>query len=115
MFKSLDEYINIISGDGENYVSGAVFQKDTLIENLNHGLIGKIIRRGTNYVIAVTEDNIMFKSWLRDITEAVVNFPGPDGVPASEREVGTDSHRNYVSRMMGVKDIKNFINKHKKK
>ena len=99
----------------ENYVSGAVFNKDDLIENLNHGLVGKIIRRGTNYVIAVTEDNIMFKSWLRDITEAVVNFPGPSGVPADQREVGTDAHRSYVSRMMGVKDIKNFINKHKKK
>jgi len=98
----------------ENYVTDKIFRKDTVIENLNHGLVGKIIRRGTNYVIAVTEDNIMFKSWLRDITEAVVNYPGPSGVPATEREVGTDAHRNYVSRLSGVKDIKNFINKHKK-
>ena len=98
----------------ENYVSDKIFKKDTIIENLNHGLVGKIIRRGTNYVIAVTEDNIMFKSWLRDITEAVVNYPGPSGVPATEREVGTDAHRNYVFRLSGVKDVKNFINKHKK-
>ena len=98
----------------ENYVSDKIFKKDTIIENLNHGLVGKIIRRGTNYVIAVTEDNIMFKSWLRDITEAVVNYPGPSGVPATEREIGTDAHRNYVSRLSGIKDIKNFINKHKK-
>ena len=99
----------------ENYVSGRVFKKNQLIENLNHGLIGNVIRRGTNYVIAVTEDNIMFKSWLKDITEAVVNYPGPSGVPASQREVGTNSHREYVSRMTGVNDIRNFINKHKKK
>ena len=98
----------------ENYVSNKIFQKDDIIENLNHGLVGKIIRRGTNYVIAVTEDNIMFKSWLRDVTEAVVNYPGPSGVPASQREIGTDSHREYVSRLTGLKDIKNFINKHKK-
>ena len=98
----------------ENYVTDKIFRKDTVIENLNHGLVGKIIRRGTNYVIAVTEDNIMFKSWLRDITEAVVNYPGPSGVPATEREVGTDAHRNYVFRLSGVKDVKNFINKHKK-
>jgi hypothetical protein len=99
----------------ENYVSGRVFKKNQLIENLNHGLIGNVIRRGTNYVIAVTEDNIMFKSWLKDITEAVVNYPGPSGVPANQREVGTNSHREYVSRMTGVNDIRNFINKHKKK
>ena len=79
-------------------------------------LIGKIIRRGTNYVIAVTEDNIMFKSWLKDITEAVVNYPGPSGVPASHREkLEQILIREYVSRMTGVNDIKNFINKHKKK
>ena len=99
----------------ENYVSGRVFKKNQLIENLNNGLIGNVNRRGTNYVIAVTEDNIMFKSWLKDITEAVVNYPGPSGVPASQREVGTNSHREYVSRMTGVNDIRNFINKHKKK
>ena len=99
----------------ENYVSGKVFKKNQLIENLNHGLIGNVIRRGTNYVIAVTEDNIMFKSWLKDITEAVVNYPGPSGVPANQREVGTNTHREYVSRMTGVNDIRNFINKHKKK
>ena len=98
----------------ENYVSNKIFRKDTLVENLNHGLVGKIIRRGTNYVIAVTEDNIMFKSWLRDVSEAVVNYPGPSGVPASEREIGTDKHRNYVSRLTGVQGIKNFINKNKK-
>ena len=98
----------------ENYVTNKIFQKDDIIENLNHGLVGKIIRRGTNYVIAVTEDNIMFKSWLRDISEAIVNYPGPSGVPATEREIGTDSHRKYVSRLSGLKDIKNFINKHKK-
>ena len=42
---------------------------DTIVENLNTGLVGKIIRRGTNYLICVTEDNIMFKSWIRDIKE----------------------------------------------
>mgnify|MGYP001272650881 CR=1 FL=1 len=47
---------------------------------------------------------------LKDITEAVVNYPGPSGVPASQREVGTNSHREYVSRMTGVNDIRNFIN-----
>jgi len=98
----------------ENYVSNNIFRKDTLIENLNHGLVGRIIRRGTNYVIAVTEDNIMFKSWLRDVTEAIINYPGPSGVPANQREVGTDANRKYVSRMTGTQDIKNFINKHKK-
>ena len=40
-----------------------------MIENLNTGLIGKIIRRGTNHLICVTEENHMFKSWIRDVME----------------------------------------------
>ena len=99
----------------ENYVNGSLFGIDQLVENLNTGLVGKVIRRGTNYLICVTEDNIMFKSWIRDLKEAVVNYPGPSGVPSTEREVGTDSLKKYAMRMTGVKDVKNFINKYKKK
>ena len=53
----------------ENYFSKKLFQVGTWVENMNHGLIGEITRRGANYVIAVTEDNIMFKSWLKDLIE----------------------------------------------
>ena len=53
----------------ESYVAKQIFRIGDVVENLNHGLIGKIIRSGANYVIAVTEDNIMFKSWLKDLNE----------------------------------------------
>jgi len=99
----------------DNYISGKIFNLGDIVENLNTGLIGKIIRRGTNHLICVTEENYMFKSWIRDVMEAVVNYPGPSGVPANQREVGTDAHRKYVMRMTGTVGIKNFINKYKKK
>ena len=99
----------------DNYISGKIFNLGDIVENLNTGLIGKIIRRGTNHLICVTEENYMFKSWIRDVMEAVVNYPGPSGVPANQREVGTDSNRNYAMRMTGTVGIKNFINKYKKK
>jgi hypothetical protein len=53
----------------ENYITKKIFQVGDLVENLNTGLVGRIIRRGTNYLICVTEDNIMFKSWIRDVAE----------------------------------------------
>ena len=53
----------------ENYFTQKLFKVGSWVENMNHGLIGKIARRGANYVIAVTEDNIMFKSWLKDLSE----------------------------------------------
>lgn len=53
----------------ENYLTEAIFNIGQLVENLNTGLVGKIIRRGTNYLICVTESGQMFKSWIKDLKE----------------------------------------------
>ena len=98
----------------ENYVSEAIFKIGQLVENLNTGLIGRIIRRGTNYLICVTEDHIMFKSWIRDVMEA--KLTDRSGVPADQRLVGTDAHRKYVEPMVpGHTWGRQFINKYRKK
>ena len=99
----------------EQYVNKKVFNIGDIVENLNTGMIGEIIRRGTNHLICVTKENFMFKSWVRDVMESVVNYPGPSGVSGPEREVGTDSLRKYTERMTGTSAIKNFINKYKAK
>ena len=98
----------------EQYVTKKVFNIGDLVENLNTGLVGRIIRRGTNYLICVTEEDNMFKSWIRDVMEAVK--PKPSGVPASQREIGTDSYRQYAQSMVpGQEKIRNFINKYRAK
>jgi len=99
----------------ENYINEKVFTIGQLVENLNNGLVGRIIRRGANYLICVTEDKIMFKSWIKDVTEAVVNGTTKSGVPADQRLVGTDAHRKYAETMVpgnswGIQ----FINKYRK-
>ena len=99
----------------DNYVSGNIFNLGDIVESLHTGLIGEIVRRGTNHLICVTKENYMFKSWIKDVMEAVVNYPGPSGIPAKQREVGTDSNRDYAMRMTGTTSIKNFINKYKAK
>ena len=53
----------------EQYVSNRIFKIGDIVENLNTGLIGEIIRRGTNHLICVTKENYMFKSWIRDVME----------------------------------------------
>ena len=99
----------------ENYVSKAIFRIGELVENMNTGLIGRIIRRGANHLICVTEDKIMFKCWIRDVNEAVVNGTSRSGVPANQRLVGTDAHRKYVESMVpgAMSSGIAFINKYK--
>ena len=98
----------------ENYVAETIFRIGQWVENMNTGLVGRIIRRGANHLICVTEDKIMFKSWIKDVNEAVVNGTTRSGVPANQRLVGTDAHREYVQTMVpGFMSGLQFINKYK--
>ena len=100
----------------ESYVAKKIFNIGDKVENLNTGMIGRIIRRGANHLICVAENNIMFKSWVKDLREAIVNATTPSGVPSDQRLVGTDAHRKYVETMVpGSSYGLHFINKYKKR
>ena len=100
----------------ESYVAKKIFNIGDKVENLNTGMIGRIIRRGANHLICVAENNIMFKSWVKDLREAIVNATTPSGVPSDQRLVGTDAHRKYVETMVpGSSYGLQFINKYKKR
>jgi nicotinic acid mononucleotide adenylyltransferase len=100
----------------ENYIGEKIFRVGQMVENMNNGLVGRIIRRGANHLICVTEDKIMFKSWIKDVSESVVNGTTQSGVPADQREVGTDAFRKYVETMVpGSSYGRHFINKYRKK
>ena len=96
----------------ENYVKGLIYKIGDIVESLNTGLIGEIIRRGTNHLICVTKENYMFKSWVKDVMEEVK--PGQNN--ADQRLVGTDAYLKYVQSMTpGSSYGRQFINKYKKK
>ena len=98
----------------ENYVKKKIFNIGEIVENLNHGLVGRIIRRGANHLICVTEDNIMFKSWIKDVNEQ--KNTEVSGVPGDQRLIGTDAHFKYVKSLVPGSDWgKQFINKYRKK
>jgi hypothetical protein len=84
----------------ENYISNNIFNVGQFVENLNTGLVGRIIRRGTNYLICVTEDNVMFKSWIKDVMEyseknvdRIYREPGKPNTL-----IGTGGYLKYASK-----------------
>ena len=114
----------------ENYLTEAIFRVGELVENLNTGMIGRIIRRGTNYLICVTESGQMFKSWIKDLaeyTETKMNkmYRQP-GKPNTL--IGTTGYFKYAAKQTpgvigtgkenlqpgGVAYGINFINKYRK-
>ena len=57
------------------------------------GQVGKIHRRGPNYVLCLTAENTKFRSWITDIKEVF--------------EIGTDAYREYVQSITpGQKVVK---------
>ena len=110
----------------ENYVNNKIFRIGQFVENVNTG---------------VTEDNMMFKSWIKDVSVFTKEKPNHSlqelvkvaigrssnkfkvptvtkvsGVPADQRLVGTDSYRKYVETMVpGSSYGLHFINKYRKK
>ena len=105
----------------ENYIRKKVFRMGDVVESLSTGLIGKIIRRGTNYLISVSEGNVMFKSWIHDVMEYTEKRM--DGRMRDKTHpnylVGTSGYRkNAQAKVAGQNKIKNFnieqfINKYK--
>jgi hypothetical protein len=114
----------------ENYVQEKIFTVGQLVENLNTGLVGRIIRRGTNYLICVTEDSIMFKSWIKDVMETYqekrmdkkMRLPGKPNTLvgttgflkyAAQQTPGSESGKENLA--FGQKNFGlNFINKYRK-
>ena len=101
----------------EHYLTGNLFKIGDIVENLNTGLIGKIMRRGTNYLICVTEQDNMFKSWIRDVMEYTEKkMERRERVPGKPNTLeGTGGYLKNAMAATGTKSIKNFINKYKVK
>jgi len=122
----------------ENYLSGRIFRIGDKVQNLNTGLIGEVIRRGTNHLICVTENEFMFKSWTKDLCEYTeVKMDKKFRLPGKPNTlVGTSGYFKYVADMTpgfdkgdktnlqfgakpykgySVSNIREFINKYKVK
>jgi len=96
--KSLKELL--LQSKQKSYMLGNMFAEGDWVQN-NLGEVGKIHRRGVNYVIAVTTEGKMFRAWVKDIKEHCGCFL-TDDEPLKMRG-GSDN----------IEKAKAFINKYK--
>jgi hypothetical protein len=113
----------------ENYIKGRVFKIGDIVENLNTGLVGKIMRRGTNHLICLTSEGRMFKSWIKDVMEYTeVKMDRKYRLPGKPNTLlGTTGYLKYAVQQtpgstLGKENLQkggraflNFINKYKEK
>jgi hypothetical protein len=89
----------------ENYVRGKIFRMGDKVQNLNTGLIGEVVRRGTNHLICVTEEGYMFKSWIKDLmeyTEVKMNSPMRDKTHPNTLVGTLGAFKHYASMTPGA-------------
>jgi hypothetical protein len=115
----------------ENYVTGKIFKIGDMVENLNTGLVGEVMRRGTNHLICLTKEGYMFKSWIKDLmeyTEVKMDSPMRDAKHTNTLVGTLGAFKNYASMTPGAIATNrqylqkggraygvNFINKYKAK
>ena len=99
----------------EQYVNGFIYRIGDIVESLHTGLVGTIIRRGTNHLICVTKEDYMFKSWIRDVMEYTEKkMERRMRVPGKPNTLeGTGGYTKNAMAATGTSSIKNFINKYK--
>ena len=79
----------------EAYISEEVFNIGDIVTHDSTGMTGEIVRKGTNHLICVTEDDKMFKTWTQDVSMK----GGSAKSTPKQREVGTDSLRKFLQRL----------------
>ena len=98
------------TGLREAYFSGGMFEVGTFVENVNTGILGKVVSCGSNYVIYIDEHDNVFRSWLKDLVEKNDVF-GFDYTPAGE--VGTTELDTYMRKLTPGEFIRKINKKDK--
>ena len=96
------EYAPKLDKEGlrDNYLSGNIFEIGSLVEHLDTGIAGKVIHRGTNYVIYVDDNDNSYRGWLTQLREGAN--------PKTQWEIGTDAYRIAVQKLTPGQPIKKF-------
>jgi len=92
----------------EAYFDQGLYSVGTYVENINTGIVSKIVSRGSNYVISIDEHESVFRTWLKDLLEVKEGF---DFTPAGE--MGTKKLDDYMRRLTPGEFIRK-INKNNK-
>ena len=94
----------------EAYFNQDLFEVGTFVENINTGIVSKVVSRGSNYVISIDERDGIYRSWLKDLVERndikFFNY-----TPAGEG--GTDDLANYMRKLTPGEFIRKINKKDK--
>lgn len=80
-----------------HYKENDLYPIGSLVENINTGLRGRVMRRGTNHLICVTNEGVMFKNWISSVH-----------LPEDVYEAGTDKYREALQRLTPLHPVGSY-------
>ena len=82
------------------YLTGKIWNVGDIVEA--NGVVGEVVRKGTNYLSFMTEDGKVHKAWLHQIEER--NYRKEyDNYQGTPEQIARRSSRNKARRVMGDK------------
>ena len=81
----------------EQYYQGNIFNLGEYVVDSITGISGKIVTRGSNYVIFVCEQKKIHRTWIKDLS-----------YHSKALEIGTDEYREYLQKMHPTEPVKSF-------
>ena len=81
----------------EEYYQGNIYNLGEHVLDSVTGISGKIVTRGSNYVIFVDEQKKIHRTWIKDLS-----------YHQGALEIGTDEYREYIQRMHPTEPVQSF-------
>lgn len=81
----------------EEYYQGNIFNLGERVQDIVTGISGKIVTRGSGYVIFVDEQRKIHRTWIKDLS-----------YHPKALEIGTDDYREYLQRMHPTEPVQSF-------
>lgn len=81
----------------EEYYQGNIYNLGEHVIDSVTGISGKIVTRGSNYVIFVDEQKKIHRTWIKDLS-----------YHPKALEIGTDDYREYLQRMHPTEPVQSF-------
>ena len=69
--EGIETFADYLNNDiREDYIKDKIFNIGDMVENIENGTSGMVIRRGPNYVVYETDEQEVKKAWLYDLVES---------------------------------------------
>ena len=107
--EAVESFTEFVNNDiREEFYQEKIFKIGDIVEHMD-GTVGKIVRRGTNYV-SFESDGLIKKAWLYDIQEVAEEprIPRKKGQPAGSdkhSDLYTDENPKGTIKGLGFKDV----------